>query len=44
MCVNWTQTSLGREDSARAPRINILRGGGVGLRPLMPSPAPDFGG
>lgn len=43
-CVSWTQTSLGKEDSARAPRINILTGGGLGLRPLIDPLAPVRGG
>ena len=44
MCESWTHTSRGSEDSARAPRMKIRVGGGLGRRPLMSRPAPVRGG
>ena len=41
---SWSQTSRGREDSARAPRMKRRTGGGFGRSPAMVGPAPVRGG
>lgn len=43
-CVICTHTSLGREDSALAPRMKSRTGGGVGRSPLISPLAPVRGG
>lgn len=41
---SWIQTSRGRDDSARAPRMKIRTGGALTRRPLTSGPPPDNGG
>lgn len=43
-CVIWCQTSRGREDSARAPRMKRRTGGGEGRRPAMVESPPEGAG
>lgn len=42
--LSWSHTSRGREDSARAPRMNNRTGGALSRRPWISTPSPDFGG